>query len=260
VLWSAARTFDAKGEPSLRPRIGISAYWRPASFGPWIDMHACMVPSRYVEGVSTAGGTPLLIPPDPAIADDPSSVLDAIDGLVLVGGDDIDPATYGAAPGPTTDPPNVRRDRAELSLLRGAVARDMPVLGVCRGVQIMNIVYGGDLVQEIADVVEDPRPHRPRLGEFGRHAIEVRGGLLRELVGGRIDGIHSHHHQGLGRIGQGLVVTAEAPDGTPEALEDPDKTFCVGVLWHPEEDHDGGGRPLFEALVARARQRAAARV
>jgi putative glutamine amidotransferase len=239
----------------MRPRIGISAYWRPASFGPWIDMLACMVPAGYADGVSAAGGVPLLIPPDPHIADDAEQVLRAVDGLVLVGGDDIDPSLYGVAPGPTTDPPNVRRDRAELALLRGALRRNMPVLGICRGAQLLNVAYGGDLVQEIGDMV-DRAPHRPRLGAFGRHDVDVRGGLLQDLVGDRVAAVHSHHHQGLGRIGGGLVVTAVALDGTAEALEDPEKGFCLGVLWHPEEDPGGVGRRLFEALVQHARARA----
>ena len=237
----------------MKPRIGISAYWRGASWGPWTDMPACMVPQGYVEGVRAAGGIALLIPPDPDYAaDDAAGVLEAIDGLVLVGGEDIGPANYGHDPHPTTDPANVRRDEAELALARGAIARDLPVLGVCRGFQILNVAYGGELLQHVGDIT-DGAPHRPRLGEFGRHDVEMTGGKLLEILGGRAERIHSHHHQALGRLGDGLVATAVAPDGLVEGVEDPAKAFCLGVLWHPEEDPHGAGLPLFRALVEQAR-------
>jgi putative glutamine amidotransferase len=238
----------------VTPRIGISAYWRPASWGPWTDHPACLVPQGYVEGVRAAGGVALLIPPDPGFEDDASSILDAVDGLILVGGEDIGSSTYGHDPHPTSDPPNVRRDRAELALLRGAIERDLPVLGICRGFQLLNVLYGGDLVQHVADHT-DPAPHRPRLGEFGRHDVVVTGGRLRAIFGDRVESIHSHHHQGLGRVGDGLLVTASAHDGLVEAVEDPTKAFCLGVLWHPEEAPTGTGAPLFAALVAAASRR-----
>jgi putative glutamine amidotransferase len=236
----------------VRPRIGISAYWREASWGPWTAMPACMVPQGYVEGVLAAGGLPLLVPPDPTFADDAGDVIDVLDGLILVGGEDIGPAHYGADAHPETDAPNMRRDTAELALARAAIAADLPVLGICRGFQLLNIAYGGDLVQHVADIT-DPAPHRPRLGEFGRHGVSVTGGRLREILGDEATDIHSHHHQSLGRVGDGLVVTATAPDGLIEGIEDPARSFCVGVLWHPEEDPRGAGAPLFRALVDEAR-------
>jgi putative glutamine amidotransferase len=237
----------------LRPLIAISAYWRAASFGPWRDMPTALAPQGYVVGVQEAGGIALLVPPDDAVVADPSPVLDVVDGLLLVGGDDIEPAHYGAEPHPLTDPPNRRRDASELALLRGAVERGMPVLGVCRGFQLLNVVYGGDLAQHLDDAV-DGAEHRPELGTFGRHPVDVTGGQLRELVGPTVDIVHSHHHQGLGRVGEGLVVTAHAPDGTIEGIEDPSQAFCLGVLWHPEEDPTGLGAPLFQGLVAKARE------
>jgi putative glutamine amidotransferase len=236
-----------------RPRIGISAYWRVASWGLWTAMPACMVPQGYVEGIRTANGVPLLIPPDPVPdPDDAAVILDVLDGLIFVGGEDIGPASYGAEPHPETDPPNERRDRAELALLRGALTRDLPVLGICRGFQLLNIVYGGDLVQHVADQV-DPAPHRPALGTFGRHDVIVTGGKLHEIYGAHVRQIHSHHHQALGRIGHGLHATGHAPDGLIEAVEDAGKPFCLGVLWHPEEEPATGGAPLFRALVDHAR-------
>jgi putative glutamine amidotransferase len=236
----------------VRPRIGISAYWRVASWGPWTDYPAAMVPQGYVEGVIGAGGVPLLVPPDPVYEEDASDVLDALDGLILVGGEDISPALYGHEPHVETDRPNERRDRAELGLLRGAVARDMPVLGICRGLQMLNVLYGGDLVQHVGEVTE-LAPHRARLGEFGRHEVAISGGQLRDLLGDHVTDVHSHHHQSLGTIGPGLVTTGTAHDGLVEAVEDPTKDFCVGVLWHPEEEPTTGGAPLFRALVEHAR-------
>jgi gamma-glutamyl-gamma-aminobutyrate hydrolase PuuD len=236
---------------AVTPRIGISAYWRSASWGPWADYPACMVPQGYVIGVRAAGGAPLLVPPDATYARDPDIVLDVLDGLLMVGGEDIGPAAYGARPHPATDPPNVVRDEAESALLAAAVARDMPVLAVCRGMQMLNVVYGGDLVQEIGDHT-DSAPHRPQLGTFGRHDVDVESGRLLDLVGPLVTRVHSHHHQGLGRLGEGLAITARSGDGLPEAIEDARKRFMLGVLWHPEEDPEGAGAPLFRGLVKEA--------
>jgi putative glutamine amidotransferase len=238
----------------MRPRIGISTYWRTASFGPWTDMPAAMVPQGYVDAVAAAGGTPLLVPPAAEIAADPSPVLDVIDGLVLVGGEDIDPAAYGAEREAGTDRPNARRDAAELALLRGALERDLPLLAICRGAQLLNVAFGGDLVQEVGDHL-DPALHRPVPGTFGRHDVSLEGGHVRGLAGERLRGVHSHHHQGFDRIGEGLAVTGHAADGSVEALEDPGRSFCVGVLWHPEEAPFGDGASLFRGLVEAARRR-----
>jgi len=235
----------------VTPLIGISAYWRSASWGPWSDYPACMVPQGYVIGVRAAGGAPVLVPPDATYARDPGIVLDVLDGLLMVGGEDIGPTAYGATPHPATDPPNVVRDEAEAALLHAAIARDMPVLAVCRGMQLLNVVYGGNLVQEIGDHT-DAAPHRPRLGTFGRHDVDVEGGRLQDLVGPLVTGVHSHHHQGLGELGEGLAITARSEDGLPEAIEDARKRFMLGVLWHPEEDPEGAGAPLFRGLVKEA--------
>jgi len=238
--------------------IGISAYWRPVDFGPWRGYPVTLAPQGYVEGVRAAGGLPFLVPPIPELAGDPGLALDRLDGLVLAGGEDVDPAVYGAEPHPGTGSPNEMRDRAELALLREALARDLPVLGICRGAQLLNVVYGGDLVQEMAEVV-DIGLHQPEPGTWGRHPVRATGGRLRELTGEGIPAVPSYHHQSLGRIGDGLVVTGEAPDGVVEAVEDPGRAFCLGVLWHPDEDALDGGLPLFRGLVDAARMYAAAR-
>ena len=241
----------------MRPRIGITAYWLEASWGPWTGMPACLAPQAYVNAIHAAGGFPLLVPPLPELPGFADEALASLDGLILVGGSDVGASTYGAEPHPTNDPPNERRDEAELALLRGALDRDMPLLGICRGFQLLNIAYGGTLEQHLDDVV-DGDLHRVRLGEWSNHPVDVLGGKLRDLVpSGTV--IHSHHHQGIATVGQGLEVTAMAPDDTVEGLEDPTKTFAVGVLWHPEEAHDAAGGPLFDALIAEAAAYAARR-
>ncbi|HVP74638.1 MAG TPA: gamma-glutamyl-gamma-aminobutyrate hydrolase family protein [Gaiellaceae bacterium] len=241
-----------------RPLIGISAYWRPVDFGAWRGFPVTLVPQGYVDGVVAAGGMPFLVPPVPVVVDDPGLALDPLDGLVLAGGEDLDPATYGADRHPATGTPNEVRDRAELALLRAALERNLPVLGICRGAQLLNVVCGGDLVQDMSEVVE-LHPHLPEPGAWGRHRVRVTGGRLRELAGDEIAAVSSHHHQSLGRIGEGLVATGESPDGVVEAVEDPGREFCIGVLWHPEEDARAGGAPLFRGLVDAARAFAAQR-
>ena len=172
----------------------------------------------------------------------------ALDGLLFSGGGDLDPATYGAESHPKTGGVREERDRAEIALLTAALDRDMPVLAVCRGSQVLNVARGGDLVQHLPEVIGGER-HREIHGEFSDHQVELEpGSRLGGLLGGRAP-VKSSHHQGFGRIGDGLVVTARADDGTLEALEDPSRRFALGVLWHPEEGEDAA---LFRALVEEA--------
>jgi putative glutamine amidotransferase len=238
-----------------RPLVGISAYWRPVDFGPWTGYPVTLAPQGYVEGIRAAGGLPFLVPPIPEVAADPALALDRIDGLLLTGGEDLDPALYGAEPHPATGAANEARDRAELALLREALARDLPVLAVCRGAQLLNVAFGGDLVQHL----DEPGEHQPAPGRWGRHPVRATGGTLAALSGGTFETVPSYHHQTLGRIGDGLLVTGEAPDGVVEAVEDPSRAFCLGVLWHPDEDATNGGLPLFRGLVDAAREYAATR-
>jgi putative glutamine amidotransferase len=235
-----------------RPSIGISAYWRDVDFGPWHGYPVALAPQGYVEGVREAGGLPFLVPPIPELVADPALALDRLDGLVLAGGEDVDPAVYGADRHPATGAANPVRDRAELALLREALARDLPLLAICRGAQLLNVAYGGDLVQDLAEVAE-VEPHQPEPGTWGRHPVRATGGRLRKLVGDGPTLVSSYHHQSLGRIGNGLTVTGEAPDGVVEAVEDPARSFCLGVLWHPDEDALDSGLPLFRGLVDAAR-------
>jgi gamma-glutamyl-gamma-aminobutyrate hydrolase PuuD len=229
---------------SSRPLIGITSYVEPAQWGAW-ELQAALVPWMYVQAIERAGGRALLVPPSEEALEE---TLDALDGLLLSGGNDLDPDSYGAEAHPETTSTRPERDRGELALLEGALARDMPVLAVCRGSQVLNVARGGDLVQHLPEVVGDER-HKHTPGVFADHDVRVEpSSKLGELVGDRAP-VKSHHHQGYGRIGDGLREVAWADDGTVEALEDPDKRFAVGVLWHPEAGEDF---TLFKALVEQA--------
>jgi putative glutamine amidotransferase len=228
-----------------RPLIGITSYAEDSvRWGAW-DVPAALIPLAYVEAVGRAGGRALLVPPSP---EGVAETLDALDGLVLSGGSDLDPDVYDAEPHPETDNVRPERDRAELALLEGALERDMPVLAVCRGSQVLNVALGGDLLQHLPEIVGDEK-HKHTPGVFADHDVEVEEGTrLHALLGGRAP-VKSHHHQGFGRLGDGLAESARAEDGTIEALEDPRRRFAVGVLWHPEAGEDFA---LFEAFVEEA--------
>jgi putative glutamine amidotransferase len=231
-----------------RPVIGVCAYEIPAAFSHWRDISCVMVPSGYTRSLDAAGALPVVLPPVEGIAD----VLDGLDGLVLTGGSDLGPDTYGAEPHRETVGVYPHRDRAELQLLSAAIERGMPVLGICRGMQLLNVVRGGTLQQHLADVIADGGLHKGPPGTFTRHAVQLRPGSLAESLLGEALEVHSCHHQAPDRIGEGLEVTGEAPDGVVEAIELSGGAFCLGVLWHPEEDAEGGG-PLFRGLVEAAR-------
>jgi gamma-glutamyl-gamma-aminobutyrate hydrolase PuuD len=236
-----------------RPIVGITTYAQPAHWGAW-TLPAALVPLHYVESVEQAGGRALLVPPSTAAIDE---TLDVLDGLVFSGGADVDPRVYDAERHPETDAGQAHRDEGELALLAAALERDLPVLAICRGFQLLNVLRGGDLVQHLPEAVGHER-HRETLGVFSEHPVEVRGGtLLASIIGERHEGVMSSHHQGVSRIGEGLVETAWAEDGTLEGVEDPSKRFTVGVLWHPEMEEED--KRLFEALVAAARRLKATR-
>ena len=227
-----------------RPLIGITTYVEEASWSHW-QAPGALIPFAYVRAVERAGGRALLVPPDD---DGVEETLDALDGLILSGGNDVDPTSYGAEPHAETGGVRPERDRAELALLEGALARDMPVLAVCRGSQLLNVARGGDLVQHLPEVVGDEK-HRETPGVFSAHGVRVDpGSRLGGLVGERAP-VRSHHHQGFGRVGADLREAAWADDGTLEAVEDPSKRFALGVLWHPEEGED---EALFRGLVEEA--------
>ena len=230
-----------------RPLIGITSYAEPSvRWGVW-DLPAALIPLTYVRAVEEAGGRPLLVPPSENGIEE---TLAALDGLLFSGGSDLDPDLYGHAAHPETNGVRPERDRGELALLTAALERDLPVLAVCRGSQVLNVARGGDLVQHLPDEVGHER-HRPTPGAFAEHEVDLDAGSRIGSLLGRRAPVKSHHHQGFGHVGDGLVETAWAEDGTLEALEDPSKRFAVGVLWHPEEGADGA---LLRALVAEARR------
>ncbi|HXQ61145.1 MAG TPA: gamma-glutamyl-gamma-aminobutyrate hydrolase family protein [Acidimicrobiales bacterium] len=233
------------------PLVGVTTYRQDATWGPW-QRPAAVLPVSYVDCVAGAGGRPLLLPPSEGPGGDDSSaagVVSVLDALVLVGGGDVDPAWYGAPPDPATSGVNRRRDESELALLGAALAADLPVLAICRGMQLLNVHLGGSLHQHVPDVVGHPG-HQPAVGSFGPTEVRIEpGSLLSKILDDSVT-VQCSHHQAVDRLGVGLVVTASAPDGVVEAVELPSAPFVVGVEWHPEQD---GDHRLFEALVVAGR-------
>jgi putative glutamine amidotransferase len=230
----------------MKPVVGITSYAEEVTWGAWIET-AALVPLTYVRAIERSGGRPVVIPPT---EDSVEETLAILDGLIFSGGSDLDPKLYDAEPHPETDEAREVRDRAELALLTAALEQDMPVLAVCRGSQVLNVARGGDLVQHLPDELGHER-HRHTPGEWSDHNVELEPqSRVGRALGDRVP-VKSHHHQGYGRIGDGLREAGWADDGTVEALEDPSKRFAVGVLWHPEEGED---LALFEAFVQEARR------
>jgi putative glutamine amidotransferase len=199
-----------------RPVIGITTYVTSAKWSHW-ELEAALVPADYVHAVERAGGRALLVPPSDDGVDE---TLEALDGLIFSGGSDLDPELYGQEAHTETSGVVQNRDTAELALLEAALERDMPVLAICRGSQVLNVARGGDLVQHLPDVVGDER-HKHTPGAFADHDVSVEDGSRLASVLGERAPVKSHHHQGLGKVGEGLRVVAHADDGTIEAVEDP---------------------------------------
>jgi len=235
-----------------RPLIGICAAVEQARWASW-DVVVTMAPQTYSTSIQAAGGLAVILPPDPAATADPDLVLDRIDGLLLAGGSDIDPATYGAAPGPETTGYRAERDEFEVALLRRALERDMPALGICRGMQMLNVACGGTIDQHVPDRLGGDVLHREVAGTYSEHEVEIVGGTLAaRAVGGEGTSVKSHHHQGVDRLGEGLEVSGHsATDRIVEAIEAPGKRYALGVLWHPEEDVDSN---VIRSLVEAASQ------
>jgi putative glutamine amidotransferase len=235
-----------------RPAIAICAGLENASWGVW-KRPAVLLPEEYVTAVLQAGGLPLLIPPDEELTRSPDEVLDRIDGLMLAGGGDVDPAAYGEAKHPQTNGTVPLRDAPELVLAKRAIERDIPLLGICRGMQVLNVAYGGTLVQHVPDLVGNDE-HRRNPGTFDGNEHDVRltpGSLAAKAAGEELHETLSHHHQAVAEIGHGLDVTGFSTlDELPEAIEDPSRTFVLGVQWHPEADERSR---LVAALVQEAR-------
>ncbi len=241
-----------------RPLIGVTTYRQTTSWWAW-ERDAALVPGPYLDVVEASGGESVLLPPPAEGASRPASegaelaarhrrVVAALDGLVLIGGGDLDATQYGAEADPRNGGTNRHRDDLEVGLVLAALEADLPVLAVCRGMQVLNVALGGDLVQQLPDRIHSTR-HQPRPGAFGTIRVTTDPeSAVHQIIGERAE-VLCCHHQAVDRLGEGLVVAARSEDGVVEAVESPGHRFVVGVQWHPEERAD---RPLFDALVGAA--------
>lgn len=230
----------------MKPVIGITSYVEDATWGYWHE-RAALIPIAYVRAVEEAGGRPLIVPPSNEAT---GETLDALDGVVFSGGADLDPVLYGSDRHPATTGTSPERDRGEMALMEAALARGVPTLAICRGMQLLNVVRGGTLLQHLPEAV-GADTHKQTPGEFARHDVDIEpDSALGRLLGDRTLA-PSHHHQAPDRLGEGLRPVAWSEDKTVEGIEDSDGAMVLGVLWHPEEVED---RALFEELVGRAQR------
>jgi anthranilate synthase component 2/putative glutamine amidotransferase len=228
----------------MRPLIGITTYREQAKWGTW-HVAAVLLPASYADAVAEAGGEPVLLPTGALTAE----VVGRLDGLIVAGGADVDPARYGQVAGPHTTVVRPERDESELDALQAALDRDLPLLAICRGMQLLNVALGGDLVQHLPDV-ENTGVHDPGAGRYQRRDVRTQpGSAVGRLLGPTVP-VACHHHQALARIAPELTASAWAEDGVVEAVEAADRRFCLAVQWHPEEGED---RRLFAAHVDAAR-------
>jgi putative glutamine amidotransferase len=241
-----------------KPVIGLCVAVETATWGVWTTP-AHLLPREYADAVQRAGGIALLLPPDPAATEDPDMLLDLLDAVILAGGNDVDPAAYGAQRHPATNGTNPERDAFEIALAQRAIERDMPFLGICRGMQVLNVARGGTLIQHLPDS-HGHEEHRRNPGSFDGSDHQVRlaaDSLAARAAGEESHRTLSHHHQAVDAVGDGLVVTGHSElDDLPEAIELPDSRFVLGVQWHPEADETSR---LIAALVDDARDYAAER-
>ncbi|AMB58127.1 gamma-glutamyl-gamma-aminobutyrate hydrolase family protein [Microterricola viridarii] len=232
------------------PVIGITSYLEQAQTGVW-DVRAAFLPQVYLDAVTDAGGIAVVLPPQPVTPATARRVLESMDGLIITGGADIDPARYGQAPHSRTGAPRTDRDAWEDALLHAAIETELPFLGICRGAQMLNVALGGTLHQHLPDVVGSEK-YQPAPAEFGTEPVRVEPDTtLAGLLGDGLD-VHVYHHQALDRVAEGLRVTATSADGVIEAVELPAVPFGVAVQWHPEEN--AADRRLFAGLVDAARE------
>jgi putative glutamine amidotransferase len=232
-----------------RPVVGVTTYLEQSKTGVW-DVPASFLPNTYIEAITRAGGTVVLLPPQPSSAAVAERIVAGLDALVLTGGKDIEPSRYGQSRHADTDEPRPDRDAWEFDLLERALERDLPVLGICRGAQVLNVVRGGTLHQHLPDLVGDDRYQRGG-GVFSDVEVSVRESTALAGIVGRSVDAKLYHHQAVDRLGEGLVASAHTIDGIVEAVELPGAAFVVAVQWHPEEDLDD--LRLFEAVVEAAR-------
>ncbi|WP_256107663.1 gamma-glutamyl-gamma-aminobutyrate hydrolase family protein [Streptomyces sp. ODS05-4] len=225
-----------------KPLIGVTTYLEPAAWGVW-RLPAALLPAGYPRLVQAAGGTAVLLPPDAPEA--AAEVVSRLDALVVAGGADVEPVHYGAEPDPRTGPPARQRDAWELALIDAALAAGAPLLGICRGMQLLNVHLGGTLIQHLDGHTAGP-------GEFVHHDVKPVPGTLLAALTPEAAAVPSYHHQAVDRLGRGLAPCAHAEDGTVEAVEAAGPAWTLGVQWHPEMGHD---LRVMEGLVAAARAR-----
>ena len=242
---------DPMSDEHRRPLIGLCTALERARWTVW-DQEAFLLSRSYADAIREGGGVTIMVPPDPWLVEHPDDVLDAVDGLVLAGGADIDPSTYGAERHPATINTRPERDVVEVALARRALERDLPLLGICRGMQLLNVALGGTLIQHLPDDVGHT-DHRRSLGSFDNADHDVRlaeGSLAARAAGEILHTTRSHHHQGVDRLGEGLVATGwSVIDDLVEAAEVPGRAYALGVQWHPEVDPRSN---IVRSLVAAA--------
>jgi len=236
------------GVSAARPVIGVTSYLDRAAMGAF-DVNAVFLPASYISPIIAAGANVVVLPPQEADPATVSRILDGLDGLSIAGGYDVNPAAYGHAAHAETDRPRDDRDAWEFALLRGALARNMPVLGVCRGAQVLNVLRGGTLHQHLPDIVGSTR-YQGTDGVFVTVPISVASGTLLSSVHLGERHVPVYHHQAIDVLGDQLVASAWSDEDVIEAIEDPHLTFCVAVQWHPEQDP--GSSSLYGAFVTAA--------
>ncbi|HJQ01297.1 MAG TPA: gamma-glutamyl-gamma-aminobutyrate hydrolase family protein [Jatrophihabitans sp.] len=232
-------------DADLFPRIGLTSYREPARWGVW-DEPADLLPASYAGSVSAAGGAPMLLPP--AGSATTGAVLDGLHGLIVTGGADVDPDRYGQHRHPLTDPARTDRDGWELALVAAALERGLPVLAICRGMQVLNVALGGDLLQHLPDLLSSDQ-HCPTVGVHGRHPVSFADGSRLAAILGEQTVVATYHHQAVRQLGERLTATGWTADGIVEAVEYAGADWVIGVQWHPEV-HDG--QLLFAAFVQAA--------
>jgi putative glutamine amidotransferase len=225
-----------------KPVVGVTSYPTTASWGVW-TLPALVLAESYLESLLAAGAAPLVI----SVGVTPADILSRLDAVVLIGGPDVNPARYGEARDPNTQPSDPQRDELEIALALETVRAGLPLLAICRGAQVLNVARGGSLIQHLPDRVGH-ESHSPAPGVYGTTKVTVsENSRVSHALGAEQIAVACYHHQAVDRLGAGLVASAHAPDGTVEAIEDPGARFCLGVQWHPEVGDDPS---LFEALVA----------
>ncbi|WP_227471740.1 gamma-glutamyl-gamma-aminobutyrate hydrolase family protein [Paenarthrobacter sp. YJN-5] len=238
---------------TTHPVIGLTTYMQQATSGVW-NLPASFLPAHYFQAVTRAGGIAALLPPQPASAAIADQILAGFDGLVVTGGSDVNPASYGQAPHPTTDVPALERDAWEFALVRSALASGLPLLGICRGAQILNAALGGTIHQHLPDLLGHSR-HQVGEAVFTTTSVHAIAGTRIAQIIGNSHEAQCYHHQAVDELGQGLIVSARDDEGVIEAIELDPKIFsdrwAVGVQWHPEQSPDD--LRLFSNLVEASR-------